>query len=395
MTATTTVPRARRLALAAQGLHRERPQRVDVRHLRRTLASNHVVQLDSVSVAARAHELPFWSRLGDHDRQRRDRWLWHSGENVELRAHEQCVVPVELWPLFAHQRGDDHDWTGVERLREERPGYVESVYEQVVERGPMTVADLDDGGGERRPGMWAWPPGRTAMAWLAHRGRVVQLRDEHFRIQFDLTERILPADVLDAPAPPLSEARRQLLLLAARAHGIGTAHDLADHWRMSVTDARPVLEELADEGALVRTRVDGWDDLTYRHPDVPMPREVTGARLLSPFDPLVWFRPRLERLWDFDYRIEIYVPKDERRWGYYVLPFLLDGELVGRVDLKADRSAGRLLVRSAWVEDGHDPTRVARHLADELRAHATWLGLPELAVGDRGSLHAELDAALT
>lgn len=386
MTPTTTVPRARRLALAAQGLHRDRPDRVDVRHLRRTMAHNHVVQLDSVSVAARAHELPFWSRLGDHDRDRRDRWLWHSGENVELRAHEQCVVPVELWPLFAHHRDDEHDWSGVERLRRERPGYVESVYEQVAQRGPMTVADLDDGGGERRPGMWGWPPGRTAMAWLAHRGRLVQLRDRHLRITFDLAERVLPAEVLEAPAPPLAEARRELLLLAAAAHGIGTAHDLADHWRMGVNDARPVLDQLAAEGRLVATAVDGWGDLAYRHPDVPMPREVTGARLLSPFDPLVWFRPRLERLWDFDYRIEIYVPAEQRRWGYYVLPFLLDGELVARVDLKADRDARRLLVRSAWVEDGHDPARVARALAGELRAHAAWLDLTELAVEHRGDL---------
>jgi uncharacterized protein YcaQ len=390
VTATTTIDRARRLALAGQGLHAPRPGTVDVRHLRRALGRNHVVQLDSVSVAARAHEMPFWSRLGGHDRARRDDWLWDGRENVELRAHEQCVVPVELWPLFSHDRRDEHDWAGVRRLRRDRPGYVEAVYEQVAERGPLTVADLDDGGGERGAGMWGWSPGRTALAWLAHRGRVVQLRDEQFRITFDLAERVLPVEVLEAPEPPRRAARRQLLLLAARAHGIGTAHDLADHWRMSVTDARPVLDELAAEGALVPTRVTGVDDLWYRHPDVPMPREVTGARLLSPFDPLVWFRPRLERLWDFDYRIEIYVPRDQRRWGYYVLPFLLDGELVARVDLKADRDARVLRIPAAWVEDGHDPIRVARELAVELHRHAAWQDLTEVAVGPDGDLAAAL-----
>jgi uncharacterized protein YcaQ len=394
VTATTTVDRARRLALAGQGLHAARPDTVDVRHLRRALRRNHVVQLDSVSVAARAHEMPFWSRLGAHDRARRDEWLWDGHENVELRAHEQCVVPVELWPLFAHDRRDEHDWAGVRRLRRDRPGYVEAVYEQVVERGPLTVADLDDGGGQRGEGMWGWSPGRTALAWLAHRGRVVQLRDEQFRITFDRAERVLPVEVLEAPEPTRREARRELLLLAARAHGIGTAHDLADHWRIGVTDARPVLDELAAEGALVPTRVTGLDDLWYRHPDIPMPREVTGARLLSPFDPLVWFRPRLERLWDFAYRIEIYVPRHKRRWGYYVLPFLLDGELVARVDLKADRDARVLRVAAAWVEDGHDPLRVARELAVELHRHAAWQDLTDVAVGPVGDLATALADAV-
>ena len=396
MTPTTTIPRARRLALAGQGLHGPRPDRVDVRHLRRVLRRNHVVQLDSVSVAARAHEMPFWSRIGDHDAARRDAWLWDGSENVEVIAHEQSVVPVGLWPLFADRRADDHRWKAVERLRRERPGYVEDVLAQVGERGPLTTADLDDGGGERRSGMWGWNPGRIALAWLHARGHVAITRDRAFRISYDLIERVVPADVLAADPPPPEEAHRRLLVLAARAHGIGTAADLADHWRLrapgrrSLADTRRLLEDLAEAGELVATRVEGWDELAYRHPEVPMPREVSGARLLSPFDPLVWFRPRLARLWDFDYRIEIYVPRDQRRWGYYVLPFLLDGELVARVDLKADRDAGTLLVRSAWVEAGHDAVRVARELAGELHAHARWQGLGEVVVEPAGDLASTL-----
>lgn len=400
MTPTTTIPRARRLALAAQGLHRDRPGRVDVRHLRRTLGHNMVVQLDSVSVAARAHEMPFWSRIGNHDRDRRDQWLWDGTENVEIIAHEQSVVPVELWPLFADVRVDDHRWRTVERLRREQPGYVDGVLEQVGERGPLTTADLDDGGGERRSGMWGWSPGRIALAWLHARGLVAIRRDPNFRISYDLVERVLPAEVLAAEQPPVDEALRRLLLLAARAHGIGTAADLADHWRFrvqgrrSLAETQTMLETLADDGSLVRTRVRGWDDIAYRHPEVPMPREVTGARLLSPFDPLVWFRPRLQRLWDFDYRLEIYLPRDQRRWGYYVLPLLLDGELVARVDLKADRDAAVLLVRSAWMEDGHDPHRVSAHLLAELRHHAGWLGLHDLEIARNGDLAGHLiDAA--
>ncbi len=392
VTATTTIDRARRLALAGQGLHEPRPDRVDVRHLRAVMRRNHVVQLDSVSVTARAHEMPFWSRLGHHDAARRDAWLWDGAENVEIIAHEQSVVPVELWPLFADERVDRHRWKAVERLRQERPGYVEDVLRQVTERGPLQTGELEDGGGPRGTGMWGWSPGRMALAWLHARGRLAITRDTAFRISYDLVERVLPAAVLEAEEPPVEEAHRRLLLLAARAHGIGTAKDLADHWRLNVRGRRDLrgvgalLEDLADEGALVRTRVRGTDDLWYRHPEVPMPREVTGARLLNPFDPLVWFRPRLERLWDFDYRIEIYVPRDQRRWGYYVLPFLLDGELVGRVDLKADRGAGRLQVAASWVEVGHDPERVARELARELHEHARWHGCSDVEVAPEGDL---------
>lgn len=389
---TLTLDRARRLALAAQGLHLPRPDRVDVRHLRRTLAWSHVVQLDSVSVAARAHEMPFWSRLGAHDAERRDAWLWDGAENVELAAHEQAVVPVELWPLFGHARATDHRWKGVASLRAERPGYVEHVLAQVAERGPLTTAELDDGGGEKRPGMWGWSPGRIALAYLADRGDVVQVRDAAFRIRFELTERVLPAEVLAAPTPPRDEAHRRLLLLAARANGVGTAKDLADHWRFReqghrrLRETEQLLERMVDDGELDRVEVRGWGDVAYRHPDVPMPRRVEAATLLSPFDPLVWYRPRLERLWGFDYRIEIYVPRGKRRWGYYVLPFLLDGELVARVDLKADRGAGRLRVLGAFAEDGVDVRRVARALHAELAAHGAWLGCPDVEVVDHGDL---------
>jgi hypothetical protein len=390
---TLTIDRARRLALAGQLLHTDRPVgRTDVRHLRRVLGANAVVQLDSVSVAARAHELPFWSRAGAHDQSRRDDWLWHSGEAVEVIAHEQSVVPVDVWPLLAERRVDRHRWRAVEELRRERPGYVEAVLAQVGERGPLTTAELDDGGGERGAGMWGWSPGRIALAWLHARGLVGIRRDGNLRISYDLIERVLPRAVLVAEEPPPEQAARELLLLAARAHGVGTAADLADHWRLTARDCRPLLEQLADEGELARCEVRGWSDPAYRHPDVVLPRTVRGGRLLSPFDPLVWFRPRLARLWHFDYRIEIYVPKRERRWGYYVLPFLLDGALVARVDLKADRSAGRLRVSAAWIEDGHDDLHVASALRDELRSHAAWLGLGEVEVVDRGNLAGPLRA---
>jgi uncharacterized protein YcaQ len=382
-----TPNRARRLAAAAQRLHAPRPASVDVRHLRTVMAVNNVLQLDSVTVAARAHEMPYWSRVGAHDTTRRDDHLWRSGEHVELVAHEQCVVPTAIWPLLAESRVDRHRWKGVEQLMADRPGYVESVYEHVATHGPTAHGDLRDGGGEKHQGIWGMNAGKAALVWLAARGRLcIADRDHRFQVTFDLAERVLPAEVLAQPEPPAHEARRTLLLLAARANGVGTAADLADHWRMVTRDCRPVLESLADDGLLVRTQVHGWRELAYRHPDVAMPRSIEGARLLSPFDPLVWFRPRLERLWGFDYRIEIYVPRETRRWGYYVLPFLLDGVLSARVDLKADRAAGVLRVLAAHVEDGVDPAYAARALTTELRAHATWLGLDDVAVSDVGGL---------
>ena len=392
---TMTPERARRLAVAAQRLHEPRPGSVDLRHLRRVMAVNNVLQLDSVSVAARAHEMPYWSRVGAHDTARRDDHLWRSGEHVELVAHEQCVVPVAVWPLLASRRVDNHRWKAIEEIRTERPGYLEQVYEFVATHGPTTHGDLPDGGGEKHDGMWGWNPGKVALVWLAARGRlVVANRDHRFQLTYDLTERVLPAEVLEAPEPAPDEARRALLLLAARANGVGTAADLADHWRMVPRDCKPTLEAMADEGVLVRTQVTGWRDVAYRHPDVPLPRQIEGGRLLSPFDPLVWFRPRLERLWGFDYRIEIYVPREKCRWGYYVLPFLLDGVLSARVDLKADRSAGVLRVLASHMEDGVDPIHAAQALATELHAHAAWLDLGEVEVSDVGGLAPYLRSAV-
>ncbi len=396
-----TLERARRLAVAAQGLHTPRPAAVDVRHLRRAMGVNGVVQIDSVVVAARAHEMPFWSRIGSHDQRRRDDWLWRSREVVELVAHEQCLVPVELWPLFADSRVDRHRWKGVERLRAERPGYVESVYEHVAEHGPTAHGDLPEGGGERASGMWEWSPGKIALVWLAARGRlVVSDRDARFQVRYDLAERVLPPAVLATPEPSSDEAHRELLRIAARANGVATAADLADHWRLrvggrrSLADTGALLEAMADDGELVRTQVAGWTEVAYRHPEVPMPRAVRGTRLLSPFDPLVWFRPRLERLWHFDYRIEIYVPKQKRRYGYYVLPVLHDGVLAGRVDLKADRAAGVLRVQASHAEPGTDREALALGLADELRTHAIWLGCDDVEVVDAGDLAPSLRAVV-
>lgn len=382
-----TLDRARRIALAAQGLAESRPSgRVDVRHFRKVLDRLSVCQLDSVNVAARAHYLPFFSRLGSYDRGRLDRWLWESGENFEYWGHEASVMPMRLHRLMRHRMTGVHPWRSVQRLFEEHPGYVEEVRRLVEAAGPLSVSDLESAG-SRSGSWWGWNRGRVALDWLYVAGHVaVHHRDRGFRIHYDLPERVIPATVRNEPAAERPDADRELLTLALRGQGLGTAPDLADHFRIPIRRAREALADLVLAGEAEEVAVPGWKGPVYVDPSARTPRQITGGALLSPFDPLVWFRPRVERLFGFRYRIEIYVPRDRREYGYYVLPFLLDGELVARVDVKADRQARTLRVPGAFVEEGRDGVRVARELRAELETMASWLGLDRVEVGRRGNL---------
>jgi uncharacterized protein YcaQ len=379
-----TLSQARRIALAAQGLARPRAERdVTVRQLRATFERLGLVQLDSVNVLTRAHHLPFFSRLGVYDRDRLDRWLWHDGPTFEYMVHEAAVAPQELVPLMRHRM----EWyrrrydLGREALR-----FAAEVRDEIAAHGPRAASELADGGSRTGP-WWGLSRGQQAVRYLHRVGELaIAHRRPSFESVYDLPERVLPAPLIDAPEPDLHETHRQLLRRAAAAHGIGTVADLADYHRLKITPSRRALDELVAEGELEKVEVEGWRDPAYLDPSITVPRRADGRALLSPFDPVVWFRPRLERLFGFHYRIEIYVPEPRRRWGYYVLPFLLGDELVARVDLKADRRAGVLRVPAAHLEDGQDPGRVAAGLADELRLMARWLGLDDVVVGDRGDL---------
>jgi uncharacterized protein len=390
-----SIHQARRLALGAQGFARPRPAgRVDVRHLRRVLGLNAVVQLDSVNVSARAHYLPFFSRLGSYDTDRLDDWLWRSGENFEYWGHEASVMPLEVHRLMRHRMTTAHRWTSVQRLAEEHPGYIEEVRREVAELGPLSVSDLREAG-SRLGSWWGWNIGRVALEWLYVSGELaIAERDRQFTLHYDLAERVLPADVLAQPPATREQAYRQLVLLAARAQGVGTAKDLADHFRLSITEARAAVAMLAAEGALEEVEVDGWSQPAFLHPEATLPRRIEARALLSPFDPVVWNRERALRLFGFHYRIEIYVPREQRRHGYYVLPFLLDDRLVARVDLKSDRRAGVLRVLSAHAEDGVDRVRVGRELATELATFASWQGLGDVAVHTAGDLAPALRRAV-
>ena len=385
---------ARRIALAAQGFVTPRPSgRVDVRHFRRVLDRIGLLQLDSVNVLTRSHHLPLFSRLGPYSRDAFHRWSTTSGELFEYWAHEACLVPVARYPTFRWRMESMKPWGGIRRLQEQRPGYVESVFAQVGERGPLTASDLDDPG-ERGGPWWGHGPGKQALEWLFASGRLTAYRTPTFGRLYDVPERVIPPAVRSLTPPGRSEAYRQLLLDAARHHGVGTAGDLADYHRLNTPSARKALDALASAGELDRVHVDGWRHAAYLHPEATVPRRTRGTALLSPFDSLIWTRDRVERLFGFRYRIEIYVPKEQRVHGYYVLPFLLDGALVARVDLKADRPARRLVVRAAHAEPDTDPGRTASALAAELDGMAGWLELEAVEVSDEGDLAPALRRAV-
>lgn len=397
---------ARQAALAAQGFGRERPRgRVDVRHLRRAIGDVGLLQLDSVNAFSRSHYMPLFSRLGPYPRAALDRMAAH-GDSAgakhggtarglfEYWGHEASLLPVELQPLLRWRmaRVDRLAWKSVRRLGAERPELLEAVMRTVRERGPIRAADLATEAPRRRDGeMWNWSEGKTALEYLFFAGRLGSSHRVNFERLYDLPERVLPAAVLDAPTPPEDEAQRRLLLIAAARLGVATEPDLGDYFRLPRAESKARVAELVEAGDLLPARVEGWDVPAHLLPGrLPSSRRPARA-LLTPFDSLVWSRPRTERLFGFRYRIEIYTPAAKRVHGYYVLPFLLGDRLVARVDVKSDRATGTLRVLGAFAEPGAD---VAAELASELRLVAEWLGLGRVAVARRGDLAARLARAV-
>lgn len=400
---TLRLDEARRIALAAQGFTDPRPAgRVDRRHFRRVVDRVGLVQIDSVNVLTRSHELPFLARLGPYQRTALSSWLWGSGEIFEYWGHEASLLPVELHPLLRWRMRADHAWGGMVRIAKERPELVDQVLAAVAERGPVTLGELEHLGdaikrGPAAPGaMWNWSDAKKAVELLFWDGTVSALRNPaSFGRHYVLPERVIPPEVLAAATPSDDDALKALLLRAARSHGVGTARDLADYFRLNIVTSRRLLSELVADRELRPVEVEGWRHGAYLHPQATLPRRVRGSALLSPFDSLIWERERTEALFGFRYRLEIYVPQAKRVHGYYVLPFLHDGRLVGRVDLKADRQAGVLRVQAAHAEASFDPDRSLPALVDRLRELGVFLGLADVAAADRGDLAPVLATALS
>lgn len=372
---------ARRIALAAQGFDKPRPVAPnDVRHFRRALAAIAVLQLDFVNVLLPAHFMMIWSRLGAYDRARFERYLYDAGEHTEQWAHEASIVASSDWPLLQYRRSDYTQWkTSPLHKMPDKAAYLDSILAHVDAEGGTTSNDLPVvAGPKRKAGDWHRSIPRWGLEHHFGSGELaVRRRLKNYQRVYDKPGRVIK-DCHLARSVDETDAQRELLRKAARSLGVATCHDLADYYRMNIGMVMPRIEELVEEGILSAVSVDGWPEPAYLTADAKSPRKISGASLLSPFDPLVWFRPRAERLFGFEYRIEIYVPEPKRRWGYYVLPFRQGDELTARVDLKADRKQSRLLVQHAHLEFGADRERTAHALAGELRSLAEWLELEEI-----------------
>ncbi|MGI3903936.1 MAG: winged helix-turn-helix domain-containing protein [Janthinobacterium lividum] len=378
---TLSAREARRMALAAQGFDRARPAaEVTPRALAATLARLHLHQVDSVNVLVRAHYLPAFSRLGLYSRALLDAAAWGARRErriFEYWAHECSLLPLALQPLLRWRMARADRGLGCYgRLRpyadEARPAAM-AVLERIRAEGPKSAGDFEDGRG--KGGWWGWGETKGALEWLFWAGHLTTAtRRGTFERVYDLPERVLPPALLALPTPDEAEAHRALIDLSGQALGVATAGDLRDYFRLGPEEARAAILSLVEEGRLREVAVEGWSKTAFRHDTARLPRRVTAQALLAPFDPLIWERSRAERLFGFHYRIEIYVPAELRRHGYYVLPFLLGDRLVARVDLKADRAAGRLLVQAVHIEQGA-PKDTGDALEAELHTMAQWLGL--------------------
>ena len=359
------------------------------------------MQIDSVNVLARAQYLPILARVGPYDRTRLDDCSGRAPRSLfEYWGHEAALLPVGMHRLMRWRMDRVHDdaWGGMVRVQREQPELVREVADVVRATGPVTSTELDVvfshiERGEREHWGWNWSAVKRSLEYLFWAGEITSAgRDSAFRRRYAAPEAVLPRSALNAPTPTRAEAHRELVAIAARALGVATASDLADYFRMPTAETREAIGELLGAGELVEVRVPGWPT-SYAVAGFSVPRRVQASALLAPFDPLIWFRPRTERLFGMRYRIEIYTPAEQRVHGYYVLPFLHDEELVARVDLKADRATGRLLVQAAHPE-GEVPQESVEALARTLRETAGWLDLTEVHVAPVGDLAGRVRGAL-
>jgi len=393
-----SIVEARRIALAAQGFADPRPlSAVTQRHVAGVLRNVRAIQIDSVNVLVRSQELPLFSRLGSHKRTAITE-ATKRGKIFEYWAHEAAHIPVEFHPLFrwkmdAARRGDAVHW-GLSTFYAANKTFVENIYSRVVSGGPVSSRELSVRKSPKGT-WWDWDETKTALEYLFWTGRIMsRARGSDFSRIYDIPERVLPESILAMVTPSEHDARKTLIHHSAASMGIATASDLADYFRQKLTVVRPLIKELVEDGALREVRIEGWEEVAYLHPAARLPKFIHTRALLSPFDSLVWCRPRNERLFSFRYRIEIYTPQHKRIYGYYVLPFMLKGEIVGRVDVKAHRPDRVLRVQASFAEVGVDRDDVAKHLLAELVEMATWLDLDDVVIARRGNLSTSLRSAM-
>ena len=375
---------ARRIALAAQGFDTARPEtKATQRQVDALISRLGVIQIDSVNVLVRSQELPLFARLGNHDRNAIPK-ATEAQKLFEYWGHEAAHLPVDLHPLFrwkmnAARTGKVTHW-GLTGFYDENKAFVKRTLKHVTTNGPTTSRELSTRT-EKKGTWWDWDEAKVALEYLFLTGQLMSRgRGTDFARIYDTPERVLPQRVLDAPTPSEQDARKALLVRSAIAQGVATASDLADYYRQKPVVVKPLIAELVEEGELRTVAVDGWTEKAFVHRNAKLPKQLHATALLSPFDSLVWCRPRNERLFNFHYRIEIYTPKEKRKFGYYVLPFMMNGEMAGRVDMKADRAANTLLAHSVHTEKGVKRASINEALNSELLAMATWLQLDRVQI---------------
>lgn len=396
---------ARRAALAALGFAERKPSRAGLAHVRATAARLGAIQIDSVNVLARAHYLPTFSRYGPYPPSALDDLAHTRRELFEYWGHAACFLPMDVYPLMRWRMANQREnWATLSRKQRD---FIDAVHREVTERGAIAASELSRGGKSTGP-WWGWSNGKEALELLLSQGRVAIAGRRHFERLYDLPERVIPPDVLQSADLPAADAKKALLVRAARAMGVGTAKDVAqyfhiDAWwdrqspngRRAPATTQVLFDELLDEGRLQRVTVEGWKQPAYAVPELRVPRAIDVRAIVSPFDPLMWERKWTKAVFGFAYQIEIYVPAPKRIHGYYVLPFVMGDRFAARVDLKADRKTATLVVPAAYLEPGHSPRDTARALAGELRSLASWLSLTRFAIGRKGDLARPLKQALS
>jgi len=394
MVQSLSAPQARRIALAAQGFGAAPPTSTGIRQLRSVLTRLNLLQLDSVNVYERSHYQPVFARLGHYDKADLDRLTFAAkSDYTEYWAHEAAIIPVEDWPLFRWRMQFYRDWYA------ERPHTwihsnqksVDWVTAELAAKGPLAASQIEDDSRKGKSGWWDWSDTKHALEYLFRVGEVVSAGRTRFERTYALAEQKIPVPVLNREVGR-EDAVRALILKSARAHGVGTVRDLADYYRIKLAPAKAAIDDLVASGDLLPVSVEGWKGQGYLHKDARIPRQMTAAALLSPFDPVVWERARAERMFDFHYRIEIYTPAEKRVFGYYSLPVLVDDRIVGRVDLKSDRQARVLRVQSAWRE-AHAPEGIEQRIVPLLDQARAWQGLDGVEFAGKGDLSAALGAA--
>ncbi|WP_251976240.1 winged helix-turn-helix domain-containing protein [Salinicola avicenniae] len=380
-----TPAQARHLALKAQGFTATLPQRPNRGHLKRLLNQLGVLQIDSVNAVVRSHYLPLFARLGDYPTALLDEAAWGRNRHRQLFeywGHEASLLPLSRYPALVWRmqqaRRGIGIYKGLARFGRERQDVIERVLANVQSHGPVSAGALntrDTPAGQ----WWDWSDEKHALEWLFAAGKVTVAARRGFERLYDLPERVLPASVLQQPVPTPLEAHRQLLYQAAEALGVATEKDLRDYYRLTPKATREALATLLEEASLTPVSVAGWRQTAYLVGDPVIPRRLDASALLSPFDSLIWYRERTERLFGFHYRLEFYVPPHRRVFGYYVMPFLHRGRLIARVDLRTRRETRELAILALHPEPGVDfDADALETLADRLESLARWLGLAQL-----------------